>query len=83
MSVACIKWFFGGLFWAIFQLDQFDSTLQMTFDEKNSQNFQISRNFLMNFHISIMGSSKYQEHRRTLKLFSLKSYVIYSQIWLI
>jgi hypothetical protein len=28
------KWFLGGLFWAIFQLDQFDSTLQMTFDEK-------------------------------------------------
>jgi hypothetical protein len=45
VSVACIKWFFGGLFWAIFQLDQFDSTLQMTFDENASEIFQISRNF--------------------------------------
>jgi hypothetical protein len=71
MSVACIKWFFGGHFWAIFQLDQFDSTLQMTFDEKVSEIFQISRNFLMNFHISIIGSSKYRENRRMLKFFHL------------
>jgi len=71
VSVVCIKWFFGGLFWAIFQLDQFDSTLQMTFDEKVSEIFQISRNFLMNFHISIIGSSKYRENRRMLKIFHL------------
>jgi hypothetical protein len=31
----------------------------MTFDEKTSENFQISRIFLMNFHISIIGSRKY------------------------